>query len=175
MSVIPSVPLPWLVRLVNGYAPRPREIAGEVHDPYPDVMTESQAPRISRMAQRDLISIADRLWLLFAAVSETERAALFNDLLDDAELSPKVNERGELFWVTIRTGSGPLLLAGCAAALIAVTQEHAWRRLGICAGDDCAGVYVDEAGRGARRYCSATCLNRARVRAYRSRQRAGGS
>jgi predicted RNA-binding Zn ribbon-like protein len=175
MSVIPSVPLPWLVKLVNEYAQQAREAAGEDHDPYPDVMTDPRAPRISRVAQHDLISIAQRLWLLFATVSEAERADMFNDMLDDAELSPKVNESGELFWMTSRTDSGPLLLAGCAAALLAATQEHNWRRLGICAGDDCVDVYVDEAGRGTRRYCSATCLNRARVRAYRSRQRAGWS
>ena len=175
MDVIPPVLLPWLVRLVNQYAPQPREAAGEERDPYPDVMTDPQAPGISRITQQDLMSIAQRLWLLFAAVSEAERAALFNDILNDAELSPMVNERGELRWMTRRTNSGPLLMAGCAAALLAATQEHNWRRLGICAGDDCLDVYLDEAGRGTRRYCSATCLNRARVRAYRSRQRAGSS
>ncbi len=126
------------------------------------------------MTHRDLIFIAHRLWLLFAAVGEAERAALLNGLLADAELSPQVNERGELVWVTVRTGSEQLLLAGCVAALMAVTQERSWRPLGICAGDDCVDVYVDEAGRGARRYCSATCLNRARVRAYRARQRTDG-
>jgi predicted RNA-binding Zn ribbon-like protein len=175
MSVIPHVPLPWLVRLVNEYAPRPREAAGEDHDPYSDVMTDPQAPRNSRASQSDLICLAQRLWLLFAAVSEAERAGLFNGMLEDAQLSPMVNEHGELFWLTSRTASGSLLLAGCAAALLAATQEHNWRRLGICAGDDCVDVYIDEAGRGKRRYCSATCLNRARVRAYRSRNRAKSS
>ena len=58
-------------------------------------------------------------------------------------------------------------------ALLAATQEHSWLRVGTCAGDDCVDVYVDQDGRGARRYCSATCLNRARVRAYRSRQGTG--
>lgn len=58
-------------------------------------------------------------------------------------------------------------------ATLWATQEHGWRRLGLCAGDDCQDVYLDEAGRGTRRYCSATCLNRARVRAFRSRRRAG--
>src|ERR1035437_7263804 len=118
VSVISAVPLPWLVRLVNEYAPQPREAAGEDHDPHPELMTDPRAPRISRVAQPDLISVAHRLWLFFAAVSESERAALFNDMLDDAELSPKVNERAELFWMTSRTDSGALLLAGCAAALL---------------------------------------------------------
>jgi CGNR zinc finger len=175
MNIIPVVPLPWLVRLVNEYAPQPREASGEDHDPYPDAMTDPLAPRISRVSQADLICVADRLWLFFAAVSESERAALFNDMLHDAALSPQVNEHGELLWTTRHIDSRPLLLAGCAAALLAAAQEHNWRRLGTCAGDDCVDVYIDEAGRGARRYCSATCLNRARVRAYRSRQRAASS
>jgi predicted RNA-binding Zn ribbon-like protein len=175
MNIVPAVPLSWLVRLVNEYAPAPREAAREDHDPYPEVMTDPRAPHLPRMAQQDLISLAHRLWLLFAAVSEADRSAAFNDILHDAELSPKVNERGELFWMTSRTDSKPLLLAGCAAALLAATQEHNWRRVGTCAGDDCMDVYVDEDGRGARRYCSATCLNRARVRAYRSRQGAAPS
>ena len=175
MNVIPAVQLPWLVRLVNAYAPAPREAAGEDHDPYPDVMTDPPAPHIPGVAQQDLISVAHRLWLVFAAVSAAKRTAAFNEILDDAQLSPKVNERGELFWMTSRTDSEPLLLAGCAATLLAATQEHSWRRVGTCAGDDCVDVYVDQDGRGARRYCSATCLNRARVRAYRSRQRARSS
>lgn len=175
MGDTPPVLLPWLVRLVNEYAPQARAAAGEGRNPYPDVMTDPQAPRISRVAQKDLISIAQGLWLLFAAATDAERAALLNDLLEDAELSPNVNERGELRWTTRHTSSGPLLLAGCAAALLAATQEHGWDRLGICAGDDCVDVYLDEAGRGTRRYCSATCLNRARVRAYRSRHRARSS
>ena len=172
MSVVPSVPQPWLVSLANEYAPQTREAAGETRGPYLDVMAEPQAPRMSRVSQKDLISIAHRLWRIFAAEGEAQRAALFADLLDDAELSPQVNERAELCWTTSHTNAGPLLLAGCAAALLVATQEHNWRRLGTCAGDDCVDVYIDAAGRGTRRYCSATCLNRARVRAYRSRQHA---
>lgn len=175
MSVVPPVPPPWLVSLVNEYAPQTREAARENHCPYLDVMAGPQAPRMSPVSQKDLISIAHRLWLIFAAESEAQRAALLNDLLDDAELSPQVNERAELCWTTSHTNAGPLLLAGCAAALLVATQEHNWRRLGTCAGDDCVDAYIDAAGRGTRRYCSATCLNRARVRAYRSRQRARSS
>jgi predicted RNA-binding Zn ribbon-like protein len=172
MRMVPSVAPAWLVGLVNEYAQPAREAAGEDRDPYPAVMDDPMAPRIPRVARRDLIDIAQRLWLLFASESEAERAALFNDLLDDAELSPGVSEDAELIWMTRRTDAGGLLLAGCAAALLGVIGEHGWGRLGVCAGYDCLDVYLDEAGRGTRRYCSATCLNRSRVRAYRYRQRA---
>jgi predicted RNA-binding Zn ribbon-like protein len=161
-----------MVGLVNEYAQPAREAAGEEHEPYPDVMSDLGAPRLPRVARRDLISVAQRLWPLFAAVSGVERAALLNDMLDDAELSPGVGADAELLWRTRRADAGGLLLAGCAAALVAVTQEHGWSRLGMCAGYDCLDVYLDEAGRGTRRYCSATCLNRSRVRAFRYRQRA---
>jgi hypothetical protein len=48
---------------------------------------------------------------------------------------------------------------------MAATRKYGWSRLGICAGDDCLDGYLDEAGRRTRRYCSVTCLSRARVRA----------
>jgi CGNR zinc finger len=63
-----------------------------------------------------------------------------------------------------------VLRAGCAVALMAAVQRNGWDRLGIRDGADCVDVYLDEHGRAPRRYCSGTCLNRARTRAYRSRQ-----
>jgi hypothetical protein len=171
-AAIPVVPSSWLVTLVNEYAQPPRHASGEDDDPYPDMMGEPSAPSMSQVAQDDLIRIAQRLWPLFAATGDAERVALLNDILEEADLTPRVTEVGELCWRTRRTGSGHLLLAGCAASVLRASQEHGWRRLGLCAGDDCQDVYLDEAGRGARRYCSATCLNRARVRAFRSRARA---
>jgi predicted RNA-binding Zn ribbon-like protein len=169
---IPDVDLAWLVRLVNGYATSSREASGEDNS-HPDVMTDPGAPDLLRAAQPDLVSTAQRLWQVFAGLTTAERTALLNDMLDESELSPRLNKDGELRWTTSFTGSGPRLLAACTAALLSATRQHGWCRMGICAGDDCLDVYFDETGRGARRYCSATCLNRARVRAYRSRQRAG--
>ena len=163
----PSVP--WLVHLINGYAPQPRHAAGEDRAPYPDLT--SDPPGIEAMTKRDLICIARRLWPVFGTVSDTERATLLNDLLEDAALSPRVDEHTTVSWTTSGVGAR-LLLAGCVVALLEATQAHGWQRLGTCAGDACVDVYVDEIGRGTRRYCSTTCLNRARVRAYRSRQRA---
>lgn len=175
MHNVPVVSPPWLVGLVNEYAQPAREAAGEEGDPYPDVMSDPIAPHLRRVARRDLITVAERLWLLFAAESDVERAALLNDMLDDAQLSPGVDEGAALVWRTRRVDAGGLLLAGCAALLLGVVQELGWDRLGMCAGYDCLDVYLDEAGRGTRRFCSATCLNRSRIRAYRYRQRAASS
>ena len=49
-------------------------------------------------------------------------------------------------------------------------QAHGWERIGTCIGRDCVDVYIDQHGRSPRRYCSVTCLNRGKVRAYRARK-----
>jgi|SRR5450631_2882016 len=128
---IPAVELSWLVRLVNGYAQPAREASGEDSSPYPDVMKDPGAPALSRVAQRDLVSAAQRLWPVFAGLTKAERTARLNDMLDESDLSPRVNKDGELRWTTSFTGSGPLLLAVCTAALLSATQQHGWRRMGI--------------------------------------------
>jgi len=171
MANVPAVPVPWLVQLINEYAPQPRKAAGEDGDPYPDVMREPDAPRIGTVAEQDLADVARRLWLVFGAANETDRADRFNKLLKAAGLSPQVDQHGDLRWATRHAGRRALLLAACTASLLQAIQAHGWLRLGTCAGDDCLDIYLDRIGRGGRRYCSITCLNRARSRAYRSRQR----
>ncbi len=62
----------------------------------------------------------------------------------------------------------------CAAALrTALTGE--WRRLRVCAADDCQWVFFDQSKPGRGRYCAPdTCGNRVKTRAYRQRK-AGGA
>lgn len=57
------------------------------------MMGDPGATRIWRMTQRDLISTAQRPRPLFATISEAERTARFNDILQDADLSPRVSRR----------------------------------------------------------------------------------
>jgi predicted RNA-binding Zn ribbon-like protein len=47
-------------------------------------------------------------------------------------------------------------------------------RIGVCADDQCADVYVDSSPAGRRRFCCLTCQNRARAAAFRQRRRATG-
>jgi predicted RNA-binding Zn ribbon-like protein len=50
----------------------------------------------------------------------------------------------------------------------------AWSRMRQCLAGDCAWVFWDSSAKGARRWCNmAVCGNRAKVRAFAARQRAG--
>ena len=62
-----------------------------------------------------------------------------------------------------------------AAAALTLRDQLATRdpdRIGTCTGRRCADAYIDASPAGQRRFCSVTCQNRARVAAWRERQRA---
>jgi predicted RNA-binding Zn ribbon-like protein len=168
---VPRIPVPRLVELVNEYAPQTRAAAGEQDDPYPDLSARPDALGLPRARTRDLVEIAEGLWLIFAAAQLSERTQRLNTLLEGCALAPSLDESGEIKWTSSRRDNRGLLLAACVAELLDAAQRYGWERLGICTATDCADVYIDVTGRGSRRYCSHGCLNRARVRAYRSRQR----
>jgi predicted RNA-binding Zn ribbon-like protein len=170
MSAISAVPLPWLVMFVNEYSDQARREAGETRQPYPSLAGGEHPPVTSRLAPGELAAIADSLWDVFAGAA-AERSAVLNRLLRDADLTPGVSPDGRLTWTTGHRGAAQVLAASCAVALLGAVESVGWQRLGTCQGADCADVYIDQAGRVRRRYCSDTCLNRARVRAYRKRQR----
>ena len=50
--------------------------------------------------------------------------------------------------------------------------DGTWRRLKICADHECDWAYYDASKNRARNWCEYGCGNRAKVRAYRQRQRA---
>lgn len=170
MVVVPEVPPSWVVSLVNGYGTQPRLVSGEQDRPREELEDLAGLPEAVGLARPDLVRIADGLWPVFAAPTPTEGADALRRLLDGSELAPTVDDEARSWWVTARTGTAGLVTAGCAVTLLAIVSRGGWSRLGTCDGADCADVYLGTSGR-SRRYCSPTCLNRARVRAYRARQR----
>jgi len=168
VPIVPEVTVVWLVDLVNEYGSEPRAVAGEQAAPYPKLPDTVGA----RLARRDLVRIADELWPVFAPAKLERRAAALNGLLAAASLTPSVDAAACLCWATPHTEPAARLAAGCAATLVTAVGDHGWDRLGTCACGDCVDVYVDDQRRRARRYCSTTCLNRARVRAHRARHQA---
>ena len=169
MPSIQPVAASWLIDFVNEFSPRARVAAGEENTPYPDVWKTASAPPRPAASNRDLAIVADRLWQVFAGTDQ-KRASSLNALIKTTALSPRTDEEGELRWTTARRSGWERLLAACTATLLTTVTSIGWDRFGICAGDRCQDVYADLDGRGSRRYCSTTCLNRARVRAYRQRQ-----
>jgi len=170
MKVVPAVDLEWLVDLVNGYAPQPRAEAGESDAAYPELDGACQPVIASEVTAVSKVRLAERLWTVFAA-NVGERVAELNALLHDSALTPEVDLDGRQYWATMHSDPDRRLAAGCTTALLGAVQTHGWDRLGICDGIDCVDIYIDQQGRTKRRYCSTTCLNRARVRQYRARHR----
>lgn len=171
MNVDPVAPvdLQWLVSLINEFAPQPRAEAGESQDPYPDLSEHDQPMIAAEVANDARTQVAARLWAVFAAEDRVSGAAAMNELLADAKLSPRISAGGELEWMTSTRSPESRLAASCAAALLEAVRRYGWDRLGICDGRGCVDAFIDRQTRTTRRYCSPTCLNRARVRAHRAR------
>jgi hypothetical protein len=161
------VRLDWLVDLVNEYGTRPRTVAGEADQPFPGL---SDSPQVAvELDSADLAGVADQMWPVFGEPESAVRADLLNAELAAACLRPVTSAVGDLQWLTGHDSPVPALAACCVITLLAAVDRFGWDRLGACAGADCVDVYADQQGRTRRRFCSPTCLNRARVRAYRAR------
>lgn len=175
MSAVPLVTPSWLVTFVNEYADQPRREAGESGQPFPG-LTNGEHPTVAaQLSAAALAEIASALWTVFAAEGAAAKAAALNRLLSGADLTPAVTAEGQLRWTTGHRTAAAILIAGCAIALLGAVESVGWEKLGTCAGSDCVDVYIDHRGPTPRRYCSPTCLNRARVRAYRNRHQASRS
>jgi predicted RNA-binding Zn ribbon-like protein len=101
-----------------------------------------------------------------------------NALLDRA---PRVELRATLAGVEITHDHRPddptgEALARTAMPLVEAIATGQTDRFRICANDGCRWVFEDSSRAGRRRWCDmTTCGNRAKVRRFRSRQRAGSS
>jgi predicted RNA-binding Zn ribbon-like protein len=147
--------LPELVALVNDWGTLPTQVGARV-------------PPAGKPA---LTAAADRLHAVFAAADGAERARVVNELLAETAVRPEVaQDDGVLVagW-SVAEPSAALL----ASAALAVREHLAAHpdRLGVCADRQCADIYVDASPAGHRRFCSTTCQTRARVAAFRERQR----
>jgi hypothetical protein len=119
-------------------------------------------------------ALADALHPVFAVPSASARAALVTGLLEQTGVRPVLADHDGVLaeeW----TVDDPEFAARAAAALALRHHlaEHPGR-LGVCADDQCADVYVDASPAGRRRFCCLTCQNRARAAAFRRRNRAAG-
>ena len=65
-----------------------------------------------------------------------------------------------------------LLIGEALLGLATLVCDLGPTRLGVCAEPRCTDVYVDTSPNQSRRYCSDRCSSRAKVAAYRARQKA---
>lgn len=170
MPTIEPVRIDWVVLLINAYAPQTRAVAG--NDAVPVERARQDQPAVASCVTDDRMrQLAEDLWPVFAGSGPDLQAAAFEALLVTVAASPHVDVDGRLTWTTPRKETGDMLTASCVAALLEAITTYGWARLGTCAGCDCVDVYLDSVARGKpRKFCSATCLNRTKVRAFRSRQ-----
>jgi len=66
-------------------------------------------------------------------------------------------------------------LSQIALAMNRAVADDAWHRLKICWSDECEWAYFDGSKNRSRNWCEYGCGNRAKVRAFRARQRAGSA
>jgi CGNR zinc finger len=171
---IEEMPLTSLVQLVNGWGSIPRAEAGEQDLLFPDVADVTDGlglrPARSRVRDRELVDVADRLHPVFASPDPAKRVRLVADLLGQTGVRPVLaveNEEVRSMWAVARRADA--VLAAASVALRSFLAWHDATRLGVCSGLRCADVYVDASPTGLRRFCSLTCQNRARVAAFRRR------
>jgi CGNR zinc finger protein len=173
------MPVAILVDLVNGWGSLPRAEAGEQDLPFPSVATLGEEPgdRSAPWAtatDRDLTTVADLVYPVFADPDPGRRAELVNVLLADTEVRPSLDATPAGIspgWLV--ESAERALLASAAIALRTQLADHSPARLGTCTGNRCGDVFVDASPAGYRRFCSVTCQNRARVAAYRRRRQDG--
>jgi predicted RNA-binding Zn ribbon-like protein len=66
---------------------------------------------------------------------------------------------------------GQRVAAAAAMGLAIVLAEYGVERLGMCAAENCADVFVDTSRNKSKRYCDDTCSTRMNVAAYRKRKK----
>lgn len=179
-SVVEVRPLPLavVVTIVNEWGDEPRAAAGETTDAYPDLdrlRVEQPGPwePVAGSPTVDLVQVANLMHSVFAARSGSECAERLNRLVDIAGLQRRLIGTE---WSVREAWYAPPDRQVLAAATLSVVDrlrhEPDARRLGTCQGAECVDAFVDASPAGRRRYCSVTCQNRERARAYRAGKRA---
>lgn len=174
-------PLPGslVVHLVNEWGDAPREAAHEEQQPYPSRASLRSADpelwaQVRMPVEAELVAIANLLHPVFTAPSGAECAARLSELVVAARLAPRIDAEGWTVRVGWQAPSDRAVLAGAVLTLLEqLRSDPDATRLGTCSGEDCVDVYVDRSPARRRRFCSLTCQNRERARAYRSQRRAG--
>lgn len=98
------------------------------------------------------------------------------DLLNDWAARPQLTPRLLRTGSTRREGSTARLLAGVAADLLDLLAGADIENVKRCAHEHCTRLYVDSSRAKNRHWCGmGTCGNKAKVRAFRERQRASAT
>lgn len=170
VQAVGAAPEELAIELVNGWSPSVRREAGVADDsppPVDELLARHGVAALGATAAVDITALAESLHHVFAASAGAGRRAMLNDLIEQLDPTPVLTADG-MRW---RTVPGRELEA---TAILSLT-DHArddpdLARLGTCAAHRCVDAYVDRSQARVRRYCSVTCLNRAKAMAFRQRK-----
>jgi hypothetical protein len=151
VTTVEVISIADVVDLVNEWGTQPREL--------------DQRPR----ATGPLTVLADELHPIFA--EKSDKAQRITQMLNQADVRPELaTDDGVLRETWTVEDPSQERRASAALALRHHLTAHPGR-IGVCADDQCADVYVDGSPAGRRRFCCLTCQNRARAAAFRERKR----
>jgi len=155
-----------VVEFINAWSPAALETAGTEAVDVEEVRAQT---RLTAVGDAELEQLADELHQVFHARSPGGRRAALDGLIDSFSLRPTVGAGGQ-GWVV--ANQSKVSAAGLVVALWnQVGGDPDLGRLGTCGGDRCIDAFHDSTQAHTRRFCSLTCQNRAKVSAYRQRQR----
>lgn len=161
---------------------RPWRSSGTSSTPIPQpVWPGSRGTGPRRLTGTDLAEVREvretvRAVLERATTDAAGTAALINDGLRRSRATPALRHEHDRWWTEVTADSGRCsahLAATTLSALAAVIATLGPARLGVCAGPNCRGTFVDLSRNGSKQYCTRTCAHRASVAAYRSRNARG--
>ncbi|WP_025737130.1 CGNR zinc finger domain-containing protein [Mycobacterium genavense] len=110
--------------------------------------------------------------LLDRRAPEPADVALLNEQASRPRLTPRLLPSGD----TCREGTAPQLIATLAADLLDLLAGRDFGDVKRCAHSNCSLLYVDSSRAKNRHWCGmATCGNKAKVQAFRARQRASAT
>ncbi|MBA2316688.1 MAG: CGNR zinc finger domain-containing protein [Euzebyales bacterium] len=102
---------------------------------------------------------------------DPEAVADLNQLAADAPLVTRLDDDAAVTLVPAAEGGGAVL-ARVLALVHAAEVDGTFARLKVCPADDCLSAFYDQSRNRSRTWCSMeVCGNRAKVRAYRARDR----
>lgn len=156
-----------LTAFVNAYARAPLEA------PAPAAHSGELLPRVAKLVaacEGDAVQeSADAVWEICTAEPHT-RAGLLNVRLRTMSLAPAVTVDEQLTWQPRANDPEQMVLDDLlTVSLLHAVMAYSWEQVRTCSAHDCVDIFIDTSQRRPRKYCSATCLNRARVRAHRAR------
>jgi predicted RNA-binding Zn ribbon-like protein len=143
-----------------------------------DFLLQHDFSDIGEVTKRDLAelhSVRDGLEKVFYAADEQGAANQLNDLLERYEVRPFLTDhdgRWHLHYAPEESPVGRRVAAAVVMGLAALVADYGFERLGICAADSCADVFVDTSRNKSRRYCNDVCSTRTNVAAHRARAKA---